>query len=436
MNGILSAFLRLENMNVLRHHENLNFDRISLRGGINMMQAIKKLYNFVQQNLFCKIVTYFLVFAPIVICMEKGTSIKKGYINCINIFLVGVLILTYYSFLKDRRYYKQPLIYIFSGIIVFNRLYDIEAIGKKWNYSENILMIAGLVIVSVVLFLPEMGIFLCKKWKKTELNQEQLSVADLMEDGNLIHENKNQHTKRMSNDKKTEEKQQYKNVNIMNDLEKNKAETDKMPLFLTAVIMLIMIIVPSVIYYYIVQGDVFSIVQKFKDQNISSNLISSIVSYIILVFIVGTYSILLIKIIQLMVGLIRGKKAAKNELMLWFSVLLVIIYLYKEDSKFSQDSTLALFLQGDVFSFPLALAIAVPIITFFLSSLLDVLNEKENIKKNIVKQLEIIVNGIIDSLLRLIKFVTIDFLQAMLALLEIENLKTGSDNQENREDIE
>lgn len=401
-----------------------------------MMQAIKKLYNFVQQNLFCKIVTYFLVFASIVICMEKGTSIKKGYINCINIFLVGVLILTYYSFLKDRRYYKQPLIYIFSGIIVFNRLYDIEAIGKKWNYSENILMIAGLVIVSAVLFLPEMGIFLCKKWKKTELNQEQLSVADLMEDGNLIHENKKQHTKRMSNDKKTEEKQQYKNVNIMNDLEKNKAETDKMPLFLTAVIMLIMIIVPSVIYYYIVQGDVFSIVQKFKDQNISSNLISSIVSYIILVFIVGTYSILLIKIIQLMVGLIRGKKAAKNELMLWFAVLLVIIYLYKEDSKFSQDSTLALFLQGDVFSFPLALAIAVPIITFFLSSLLDVLNEKENIKRNIVKQLEIIVNGIIDSLLRLIKFVTIDFLQAMLALLEIENLKTDSDNQENREDIE
>lgn len=400
------------------------------------MQAIKKLYNFVQQNLFCKIVTYFLVFASIVICMEKGTSIKKGYINCINIFLVGVLILTYYSFLKDRRYYKQPLIYIFSGIIVFNRLYDIEAIGKKWNYSENILMIAGLVIVSAVLFLPEMGIFLCKKWKKTELNQEQLSVADLMEDGNLIHENKKQHTKRMSNDKKTEEKQQYKNVNIMNDLEKNKAETDKMPLFLTAVIMLIMIIVPSVIYYYIVQGDVFSIVQKFKDQNISSNLISSIVSYIILVFIVGTYSILLIKIIQLMVGLIRGKKAAKNELMLWFAVLLVIIYLYKEDSKFSQDSTLALFLQGDVFSFPLALAIAVPIITFFLSSLLDVLNEKENIKRNIVKQLEIIVNGIIDSLLRLIKFVTIDFLQAMLALLEIENLKTDSDNQENREDIE
>lgn len=104
-------------MNVLRHHENLNFDRISLRGGINMMQAIKKLYNFVQQNLFCKIVTYFLVFAPIVICMEKGTSVKKGYINCINIFLVGVLILTYYSFLKDRHYYKQPLIYIFSGII-------------------------------------------------------------------------------------------------------------------------------------------------------------------------------------------------------------------------------------------------------------------------------------------------------------------------------
>lgn len=268
------------------------------------------------------------------------------------------------------------------------------------------------------------------------MNQEQLSVADLTEDGNLIHENKNQHTERMSNDKKTEEKKQCKNVNMMNDSEKNKAETDKMPLFLTAVIMLIMIIVPSGIYYYIVQGDVFSIVQKFKDQNISSNLISSIVSYIILVFIVGTYSILLIKIIQLMVGLIRGKKAAKNELMLWFSVLLVIIYLYKEDSKFSQDSTLALFLQGDVFSFPLALAIAVPIITFFLSSLLDVLNEKENIKKNIVKQLEIIVNGIIDSLLRLIKFVTIDFLQAMLSLLEIENLKTDSDNQENREDIE
>lgn len=281
-----------------------------------------------------------------------------------------------------------------------------------------------------------MGIFLCKKWKKTELNQEQLSVANLTEDGNLIHENKNQHTKRMSNDKKTEEKKQYKNANIMNDSEKNKAETDKMPLFLTAVIMLIMIIVPSAIYYYIVQGDVFSIVQKFKDQNISSNLISSIVSYIILVFIVGTYSILLIKIIQLMVGLIRGKKAAKNELMLWFSVLLVIIYLYNEDSKFSQDSTLALFLQGDVFSFPLALAIAVPVITFFLSSLLDVLNKKENIKRNIVKQLEIIVNGIIDSLLRLIKFVTIDFLQAMLALLEIENLKTDSDNQENREDIE
>ena len=401
-----------------------------------MMQAIKKLYDFVQQNLFCKIVTYFLVFAPIVICMEKGTPIKKGYVNCINIFLVGVLILTYYSFLKDRHYYKQPLIYIFSGIIVFNRLYDIEAIGKKWNCSENILMIAGLVIVSAVLFLPEMGIFLCKKWKKTELNQEQLSVADLTEDGNLIHENKNQHTKRMSNDKKTEEKKQYKNANIMNDSEKNKAETDKMPLFLTAVIMLVMIIVPSVIYYYIVQGDVFSIVQKFKDQNISSNLISSIVSYIILVFIVGTYSILLIKIIQLMVGLIRGKKAAKNELMLWFSVLLVIIYLYNEDSKFSQDSTLALFLQGDVFSFPLALAIAVPVITFFLSSLLDVLNKKENIKRNIVKQLEIIVNGIIDSLLRLIKFVTIDFLQAMLALLEIENLKTDSDNQENREDIE
>lgn len=280
------------------------------------------------------------------------------------------------------------------------------------------------------------GHFLCKKWKKTELNQEQLSVADLTEDGNLIHENKNQHTKRMSNDKKTEETKQYKNANIMNDSEKNKAETDKMPLFLTAVIMLVMIIVPSVIYYYIVQGDVFSIVQKFKDQNISSNLISSIVSYIILVFIVGTYSILLIKIIQLMVGLIRGKKAAKNELMLWFSVLLVIIYLYNEDSKFSQDSTLALFLQGDVFSFPLALAIAVPVITFFLSSLLDVLNKKENIKRNIVKQLEIIVNGIIDSLLRLIKFVTIDFLQAMLALLEIENLKTDSDNQENREDIE
>ena len=280
------------------------------------------------------------------------------------------------------------------------------------------------------------GHFFCKKLKKKELNQEQLSVADLTEDGNLIHENKNQHTERMSNDKKTEEKKQYKNVNMMNDSEKNKAETDKMPLFLTAVIMLIMIIVPSGIYYYIVQGDVFSIVQKFKDQNISSNLISSIVSYIILVFIVGTYSILLIKIIQLMVGLIRGKKAAKNELMLWFSVLLVIIYLYKEDSKFSQDSTLALFLQGDVFSFPLALAIAVPIITFFLSSLLDVLNEKENIKKNIVKQLEIIVNGIIDSLLRLIKFVTIDFLQAMLSLLEIENLKTDSDNQENREDIE
>ena len=337
---------------------------------------------------------------------------------------------------KNRHYYKQPLIYIFSGIIVFNRLYDIEAIGKKWNCSENILMIAGLVIVSAVLFLPEMGIFLCKKWKKTELNQEQLSVADLTEDGNLIHENKNQHTKRMSNDKKTEETKQYKNANIMNDSEKNKAETDKMPLFLTAVIMLVMIIVPSVIYYYIVQGDVFSIVQKFKDQNISSNLISSIVSYIILVFIVGTYSILLIKIIQLMVGLIRGKKAAKNELMLWFSVLLVIIYLYNEDSKFSQDSTLALFLQGDVFSFPLALAIAVPVITFFLSSLLDVLNKKENIKRNIVKQLEIIVNGIIDSLLRLIKFVTIDFLQAMLALLEIENLKTDSDNQENREDIE
>ena len=151
-----------------------------------MMQAIKKLYNFVQQNLFCKIVTYFLVFAPIVICMEKGTSVKKGYINCINIFLVGVLILTYYSFLKDRHYYKQPLIYIFSGIIVFNRLYDIEAIGKKWNYSENILMIAGLVIVSAVLFLPEMGIFLCKKWKKKELNQEQLSVADLTEVNNPV----------------------------------------------------------------------------------------------------------------------------------------------------------------------------------------------------------------------------------------------------------
>ena len=73
----------------------------------------------------------------------------------------------------------------------------------------------------------------------------------------------------------------------MNDLEKNKAETDKMPLFLTAVIMLIMIIVPSVIYYYIVQGDVFSNLYRkfFKDQKYQQLiLISSIVSYIILVF--------------------------------------------------------------------------------------------------------------------------------------------------------
>ena len=106
------------------------------------------------------------------------------------------------------------MIYIFSGIIVFNRLYDIEAIGKKWNYSENILMIAGLVIVSAVLFYQKWAFFLCKKWKKTELNQEQLSVADLMEDGNLIHENKKQHTKRMSMIK-NRRKQQYKKTLIL-----------------------------------------------------------------------------------------------------------------------------------------------------------------------------------------------------------------------------
>lgn len=400
------------------------------------MQVIKKIYNFVQQNMFCKIVTYFFVFAPIVIYMEKCTSIKKEYINCINIFLVGVLMLTYYSFLKSRHYYKQPLIYIFSGIIVFNRLYDIEVIKEKWNYSENALMISAFVIVIGVLFIPEMGIFLYRKWKKIELEQEQSSTTNLMAEDNLIYENTNQYTKRMPDDKKTGEKQQHKNDNIINASEKNKMKTDKMSLFLTVLIMLIMIIVPSVIYYYIVQGDTFSIVQRFKDENISSSLISSIVSYIVLVFLVGTYSILLIKIIQLIVGLVKGKKTAKDELILWFSVLLVIIYLYMEDSKFTQDSTLDLFLEGDIFSFPLALAIAAPIITFFLSSLFDLLDEKENTKRSIVKQLKIIVSGIIDSLLRLIKFVTIDFLQAMLALLEIEDLQTDSDNQEDRKDTE
>lgn len=141
-------------------------------------------------------------------------------------------------------------------------------------------------------------------------------------------------------------------------------------------------------------------------------LLATIVIFILLC----TYS----KLVRVMIHILKGEDSPTIYVL---GILLVSLFVSKS-GYFSQDQILNFFTEGNFFSFPIVAVIIYPFFVLSANTLNQLLKDHRVYQKMLdaasalAKKVLKIVYDIMDSTIRLIQFVTSDFLGSMLAIIE------------------
>lgn len=367
--------------------------------GINK-DDIKRLSKSIKENIFIQLFIYFVITVFFVFLMEN-LGMKSVYVNYINLFLAGTVIFIFVMFIFKQIYSKRIMLYLFSAAVIINRFYDKEEITKQFGISFAVFWVIVGVIMIVILLLPECIEMLSNSVKPLAKENKQRK--------NLSTEPKI--TKTDTSDAKNEEKH---GVQLKSETGSKSIWRSIGKIFLIIIVTIIMIVMPCVLYDLFL-GETFPLLQPGKNSN-SDKILASIGLYILLIFIVASYAIILIKIVWLIIDVIMKKRTTAEATFYAIILLILVVYMYKDDLDFSQDSLLNMITKGDFFSLPLFLVIMIPVMNFLIESLLGILKRNNGVKIKVENLLSDTVSNIIVSMLQLVKFVTADFLSALTAL--------------------
>lgn len=397
-----------------------------------MEKKVKMAAQFIKKDLRIQVLIYFILTFFLVIIMEN-CNIKLQYISFMNLFFIGTMFLAFYVFVHNNVFYKQILVYIFSAVFIINKFYDSQKVEKLFRISAPLFFTIVGSIVLIILFLPELSVLLGEIFR-VESKSGRKSEHNKYKDNNSPNIDNRQREKKQVDSEGTIGKPISKTEKRKPDKIQTGFWSVVGNVLLTIIVMILLIAIPCILYYCLL-GEA---VPLFKEngEEITKNIFNSFGFYLLLIIIVGAYAIMLIKMMRLILDMLMGKKTKSEALFYSVVLFLIVLYLYREDIPLTQDSLLNLLAKGDIFSFPLALVVVVPIFFFLMEIMLDILSQDNNIVKEIKKIVSAIIKNVLISLLQVIKFITSDFLTAMVNLMiedmqPLEDIEVDTEGEKN-----
>lgn len=374
----------------------------------------KKIVAIVRNSTLTQCFLYIVIMLLLFMGVEKLKP-STNYTNFFN-FLFGVLLFIILRLsIVRHRLQKKAFLVLVSGVFVINRFYDAAVVESLFHIPMNLFGgIIGGTALGILLFPCMLDIIwgILKESEETDKSDKVIKRKRTTKYREKTEKVKS--TDGMAENLRKEYNKEAASVWKGKSINEGNKFWNGVRYIL---IFLVLLTVPAVLYYVMVKSTFPLEVQKLAENSLGAG-ISIVVPYLFLILLTAAFTNLLLRTVRTINNTILGKKSNVDSI-LYASVLLgIVLFIYQNDIKLTQDSVLDMLANGDIFSFPLILVVLLPILSFFVDSMMDLLGDKNDTLKEIKEPLKAIVRGIILALLNLIRFVTADFLGSLIIAIQ------------------
>lgn len=435
---------------------------------------MKKFFDYLKKNNIT--ITLLIIFlCSITFLIAENVEFQSHFITYINLMAYGVLAVIFFYATRKHHIRWSVIICIFLLIFIFNRYYDESVFLNTFHFRllYFFVVLAAIVVFAILYpFIKEMFMRLSDylgEWTKYKSAKDEQRRKELekryknrkekraesrnakeqfnsklrgMDDTGKSHDiGEIEKSKELVREDVLEKNQLYEN-----NLQKHQLSNDNIqshPILFTLVFIALLVSSVALLFvFYFVNASNFFI--NITSRNLPTVILSFVITFMMLVFVVGMIVSLFFKWTQIIIGII--KKQHKGEMYFVFACCLFLFsqYIFNNYS-YTTDDFANLLLGGNLFTFPLILSILVPIFLIFAENIISFSTNNPEIVdalNDCTKQTIKIARGIIKSLLTFIEFVTSDYLSSIIELTkendcDIESEETvNDDRQKEGEDLE
>lgn len=392
---------------------------------------MKKFWLYLKDN---NIITSILIiiFCTIVFILRENVDFQSQTIVYVNLILVGLFFLMLYNAVRKHYIRYKYILCIVFVLFVFNKYYNEEVFWKTFHFK-------ALYFYIIIGFVAVIGILLpvIKNCLKRSFGWISNGLGEWTR-------------KRLEEEKRSREKDEKKHVikrktiNTINEGEKEKRSDDskiekkykkkipyKKDVILFILVFFVLFLTPIGLLVFSVNEQSLNILERITYNNISTAVLSLAVTVVFLVFVTGIMVSLIIKWYQIIKDIICERHKGEMYFVYACGLFFVSQYVFSNYS-YTTDDIADLLLSGKIFTFPLVLSILVPIFLIFAENIVAFTSKNPEIKNKLKKSADRtinIANGIIDSLLTFIQFVTSDYLSTIIELSDEDDSSNANSNK-------
>ena len=391
--------------------------------------------------------------------IRENVQFSQNTIYYLNLILTGLFVMFAYMSAKNKKIYKPLIAADVVFLIIINHLFDIPfsdipgQLLSRRDWIPTALFGIGLIILIGYTFLFVIS-RIDRVVQQTQENdpdsmdkdgEPALSEAGATNDaagdgsqprGYRNSDGQNSHSGRIVRNQAPREPKERKPENTIT-------------YFFVAIIAFTIILAAGFVWVTVTQRQMLSYVDTRESIAEKINTIILLALYLV-VFIILVFSVLMMvahSVIMLKNSIKNHNSASSNNVyLLYITALAIVLIISTQSSAFTIDSVASLFVNGNIFAFPLLLIILIPALIFLIRSFIAAVEAAQHIPgenaaaqqnnpggvvindiRDAAFQIWSIASGIIKGLLNLLEFITTDFLASLLSVVE------GDDDTEDSE---
>lgn len=353
--------------------------------------------------------------------IRETISLPIRFQTFFSLLALGEGLYTIYLSLRKKKSLEKHLILTIGTIIIINKLYDPTTFEKQFQFSFllGIYIAIGLALFRILLpLLIDLGRWFKQHttWENELLKKEETFVPPLHRPTDKqLKSSPAPRFKASSHTTKYKKTKASSHSSEKISAPKNRKSASE---YILPILLLILSLWTSVqilrwtTMYQSINTDVLKNNMNVLIPISLIILLSTIVVFIILC----TY----IKLVRIMTHVLKGEESPT----IYIIGIAVVSFFLNKSGYFSQDKMLNLFTQGDLFSFPIAILIIYPFFVLSANTINQLLKNHQIYQKLfdaaicLAKKGLIIGYNILDSGITIIQFVTSDFLDSMITIIQ------------------
>ena len=317
---------------------------------------MKKFISYLRENNILAAVLI-IVFCSIIYIFREKIKLQEQTITFINLIIMGILALVLYNSVRKQYTRKSYVICILSLFFVFNKYYDKEVFSKTFRFKfSNFLVVSGALIIFWIIY----------PWLKNLFAKTSSLLGNWTQ--KKIEEEKNLKEKRFK-EKKLKDKIKTKEENKVvcdetviseNENEEKKKNSSIGNIGLFVIVFATLLLIPIGLLAFTIFAQHSNIMEKITYDNISTVVLSLVITFVFLVFVTGIALSLLIKWYQIIKDIINEQHKGEMYFVYACGLFFVSQYIFVNYS-YATDDVVDLLLNGKLFTFPLILSVLIPV---------------------------------------------------------------------------